>query len=151
MAASCIYECRMASHSGEGVNQNGTQLLSVALLAVTVNIWVFVTHIYSCLIFGSFLFLLGAVSRRPCAVWTVAISRGPHTSWLIDFHGLIVQWIWFSVNIFFYFNCISFGYIWLPGGCLVASWWLPGGILVTSWWLHMGYICCQEWTMVPKG
>lgn len=76
MAAPCCHECLMASHNREGVNPMGTQLLSVALLAVTVNTVAFIAPVYSYLIFGSFLFVVGGCTgpaRGPCEC--IHISR----------------------------------------------------------------------------
>lgn len=120
-------------------------LLSVALLAVTVNMDIFIISIYSYVIFGSFLFCCwGVIARHPVR-WLnyghVPLTMGVMCCCLFTLS--IIQEFTKKSTPFFYFNCIFFGYIWYPGGCLVVSWWLPyGGISVArsgQWLLKDNY------------
>lgn len=130
-AAPCCHGCLMASHNREGVNPMGTQLLSVALLAVTVNTVAFIAPVYSYLIFGSFLFVVGGCTgpaRGPCEC--IHISRNGKPVMMINLlHILLYRSHTKSQHpflSFFYFNCIFFGYIWLPGGYRGGVYLLPG-------------------------
>ena len=133
MAASCIYECLMVSHNEGRSQPNGdSTLYPSALLYV---------------IFGSFLFCCwGVIARHPVR-WLnyghVPLTMGVMCCCLFTLS--IIQESTKKSTPFFYFNCISFGYIWHPCGCLVAAWW---GISVArsgQWLLNDNYYPIRIW------
>ena len=125
--ASCCYECLMVSHGGRGTQPYGElNPLNVYPPAVTVNMGIFIISIYSYLIFVLAFFLLLGVIIWPDS-WALCGCRpftGGRTRHVV-YHSLqcpLYRNPQKNTTPFFYFNCISFGYIWHPYGVYL----LPG-------------------------
>lgn len=112
----------------------GTQLLSVALLAVTVNMVIFIISIYSYLIFVlPFFFFVGGCTgpaRGPCEC--IHISRNGTAVMVLLFITLYSIHYTLIMEKIQYPFFISTVYLLVTYGCLVVILEIPGGVYVPA-------------------
>ena len=103
----------------EGVNPMGTQLFIRQPCLLSLSIWLSLSYPYTAILCfcPSFLFFCWGVISR-CPMRCVNCGHVPLTMGVMCcclFTLSIIQESTKKSTPFFYFNCISFGYIWHPG------------------------------------